>query len=68
MKITRVAKYVGTTICLESYLHRWISPRNKFVKVCRKINESSKSTVGRLVEFKIFASSVLRLFGLHSRT
>ena len=51
MKITRVAKDVGAMIGSDGYLHRLTVPRNKFVRVCGIISESSKSLIERLVEF-----------------
>ena len=43
----------------EGYLHRWTAPRRNFVQRTRKINESTKSLVERLVVFKICVLSVL---------
>ena len=50
----------------EGYLHRWTAPRKKFIQRTRKINGTSKSLVERLVDFKIFALSVLGYLGFIS--
>ena len=63
MKIAKYAKYVGTMIGLDEYLHRWSAPRKKFIQRARKRNESTKSLVERLVDFKIHALSVLGYLG-----
>ena len=60
--ITRVAKHVGTMIGLD-YLHRWTAPRNKFVMFCKRINQTSKSLVERLIDYKIFAVSEQSFIG-----
>ena len=62
-KMTTVAKYVGALFGPDGHLHRLTAPRDTFVKARRKINESSESMVERLVEFKIYTFSVLRLVG-----
>ena len=62
-KIVKYAKYVGTMIGPEGYLHRWTAPREKFIQRTRKTNGTSKSLVQRLVDFKIYASSVLGYLG-----
>ena len=58
MKIVQYAKYVGTMIGPEGYLHRWTAPRKKFIQRARKINGTSKSLVQRLIDFKVYALSV----------
>ena len=63
MQIDRHAKYVGTMIGPDSYLHRWAVPRTKFVQRVMKINASTKSLVERLCDFKIYAMSVLSFTG-----
>ena len=50
----KYAKYVGTMIGPEGFLHHWTAPRNFFQRA-RKINESTKSPVERLVDFMIYA-------------
>ena len=72
LKITRVAQYVGATIGRDGCLHRLAAPRNQFDKVYRRIKETTKNLVERLVEFEACALSVLS-FGsstgaLHGRT
>ena len=47
----------------EGYLHRWTAPREKFFQRTRKINGTSKSLVERLIDFKIYALSVLEYLG-----
>ena len=59
MKIVKYAKYVGTVIGPEGYLHRWTTPRERFFQRARKTNGTSKSLVERLIDFKIYALSVL---------
>ena len=66
MKIVKHAKYVGTLIGPEGHLHRWNAPRKKFTQRYKKINETSKSLVQRLVDFKIYALSVLGHVGFFS--
>ena len=63
MKIVKFAKYVGTMIGPEGYLHRWTAPREKFNQRTGKINGTSESLVERLVDFKVYALSVLRYLG-----
>ena len=63
MQIVRHAKYVGTMIGPDGYLHRWAVPRTKFLKRVMKINASTKSLVERLCDFKIYTFSVLRFVG-----
>ena len=58
MKKVKYAKYVGTMIGPEGFLHHWTAPRT-FSQRARKINESTKSLVERLVDFMIYALSVL---------
>ena len=36
MKIVKYAKYVGTMIGPEGYIHRWTAPRKKFSREQRK--------------------------------
>ena len=62
MKIVKCARYVGTMIGLERYLHRWTAPRRNFIPRTRK-NASTKSLFERLVDFKIYALSVLGYLG-----
>ena len=62
MQIVRHATYVGTVTGLDGYLHRWAAPR-KLVQRVSKINASTKSLVGRLCDFKIYAISVLSFIG-----
>ena len=59
MKNVKYAKYVGTMIGPEGYLHRSTAPREKFIQRTRKIIGTTKSFVERLVDFKIHAHSVL---------
>ena len=59
MKVVKCGKYVGTMIEPEGHLHRWTAPRTKFIQRCRKITETSKSLVERLVDFKVYALSAL---------
>ena len=63
MQIVRHAKYVGTMIGPDGYLHRWAVPRTKFVQRVMKINASTKSLVEQLCDFKIYAISVLSFTG-----
>ena len=75
MQIVRHAKYIGTMIGPDGYLHRWTAPRKKIIQRVMKINASTKSLVERLCELKIHAISVLgfllelfvHLTKLHSR-
>ena len=62
-KIVKYAKYVGTMIGPEGYLHPWTAPREKFIQRTWKINGTSRSLVQHLVDFKIFALSVLGYLG-----
>ena len=59
MKIVKYARYVGTMIGPEGPFHRWTALRKNFAQRANKINESTKSLVERLCEFKIYALSVL---------
>ena len=43
----------------EGHLHRWTAPRTKFTQRYEKLTETSKSLVERLVDFQIYALSVL---------
>ena len=63
MQIVRYAKYVGTMIGPDGYIHRWTAHRKKFIQRVLKINASTKSLVDRLCEFKIYAISVLCFIG-----
>ena len=63
MKTVNYARYVGTMILPEGYLHRWTAQCDKFIQGARKINGSTKSIVERLVDFKIYASSALGYWG-----
>ena len=63
MQIVRHAKYVGTMIGPDGYLHRWTAPRKKFVQRVVKINASTKSLVERLCDIQIYAISVLSFIG-----
>ena len=63
MKVVKHAKYVGTLIGPEGHLHRWNAPRKKFTQRYKKINETSKCLFERLVDFKIYALSVLGYVG-----
>ena len=47
----------------EGYLHRWAAPRKKFILRARNITGTNKSFVERLVDFKIYALSVLGYLG-----
>ena len=62
MQIVRHAKYVGTMIGPDGYIHRWSAPR-KIILRALKINASTKSLVERLCDFKIYAISVLSFIG-----
>ena len=62
MQIVRHAKYVGTMIGPDGYLHRWTAPR-KIMQRVMKINTSTKSLVERLCDLKIYAISVLSFIG-----
>ena len=57
------AKYTGATIGPEGNLQRWAAPHNKFVRVCSKIGSSPKSLVERLLDYKIYALTVLECVG-----
>ena len=50
MKIVKYSKYVGTMIGPEGHIHRWTAPREKFIQRARKVHETSKSPVERLVD------------------
>ena len=63
MQIVRCAKYVGTMIGPDGYIHRWTAPRKNFIQRVLKINTSTKSLVERLCEVKIFAIPVLSFIG-----
>ena len=63
MKIVKYAKSVGTMIGPEGHIHRWTAPWKKFSQRAKNNNESSKSLVERLREFKIYALSVLGFIG-----
>ena len=63
MQIDRHAKYVGTMIGPDGYIHRWTAHREKFIQRVVKINPSTTRLVERLCEFKIFAISVLSFIG-----
>ena len=52
-KIVRYAKYDGTMIGPDNYIHRWTAPRKKFIQRVLKINSPTKSLVERLCEVKI---------------
>ena len=58
MLIAQHAKYVGTMIGPDGYLHSWAAPR----KNCA-INAYTKSLLERLCHFKIYAISVLSFIG-----
>ena len=62
MQIVRHAKYVGTMIVPDSYLHRWTAARKNVQRVM-KINASTKSLVERLCDLKIYVISVLSFIG-----
>ena len=63
MQFVRHAKYVGTMIGPDGYLHRWDAPKKNFVQRVMKINASTKSLVERLCDFKIYATSVPSFIG-----
>ena len=63
IKIVKHAKNGGTMIGPGGHLHRWTAAREKFTQRARKINETSKNLVERLVDFKMFALSVPEYFG-----
>ena len=63
MQIVRYAKYVGTMIGPDGYIHRWTAHRKSFIQRVLKINASNKSLVERLCDFKIYAISVLSFIG-----
>ena len=63
MQIVRYAKYVGTMIGPDGYIHRWTAHRKNFIQRVLKINASTKSLVERLCDFKIYAISVLCFIG-----
>ena len=62
VEIVKCARYVGTLSGPEGYLHCWIAPRRKNFPENQE-NESTKSRVERLVDFKIYALSVLGYLG-----
>ena len=62
MKRVKYAKYVGTMIGPEDHIHRWTAPRKNHPEG-QKINGTSKSLVKRLVDFKVYALSVLGHLG-----
>ena len=43
----------------EGYLHRWTAPRGNFIQRAGKTKKSTKNLVERLVDFEIYALSVL---------
>ena len=51
-KFVKHAKCVGTMIVPQGHLHRLNVPWKKFIQRARKVNETSKSLVERLVDFK----------------
>ena len=53
------AKYVGTMIGPDGYIHRWSAHRKILIQRVLKINASTKSLVERLCDFKLYAISVL---------
>ena len=63
MKIVKYAKYVGTMIGPEGYLHRWTAQRKSSSKELGKSMGPPKSLVERLTDFKIYALSVLGYWG-----
>ena len=63
MQIVRHAKYVGSVVGPDVFLHRWDSTQEKFVQRVMKINASTKSPVERLCDLKIYAISVLSFIG-----
>ena len=65
MKVVKYGKYVGTMIGPEGHLHRWTAPLKKFIQRCRKSTKTSKSLVKRLVDFKVYALSVLGYNGYY---
>ena len=68
MKIVKFAKYVGTMIGPEGYLHRWTAPREKFNQRTTKRNGTSESLVERLVRLQSLRSVDSRIPGIHIRT
>ena len=62
MNIVKNAKYVGTKIGPEGHLHVGLTTE-KFIQRARKINKTSKSLVERLIDFKMYALSVLGYIG-----
>ena len=62
MQIVRQAKYVGTKIGPDGYLHRWTAPR-KFVQRVMKIHTSTKKLAERLCDLTIYTISVLSFIG-----
>ena len=62
MQIVRCAKYVGTMIGPDNYIHRWTAPRKKIQRVLQ-INSPTKSLVERQCEHKIYAIAVLGFIG-----
>ena len=74
MRIVKYAKYAGTMIGLAGYLHRWTAPGKKIIWRGKKIHESTKSLVERIVDFnlcvvgsRVFGSPYLHLIGRHSK-
>ena len=63
MQIVRHAKYIGTMIGPDGYLHLWTAPRKEFSQRVMNINASAKSLAERLCDLKINAISVLSLIG-----
>ena len=62
MQFVRHAKYVGTMIGPDGYLHRWTAPRMFYP--ARVENQCFyQSPVERLCDFKIYAIPVLRFIG-----
>ena len=62
MQVSRYAKYVGTMIGPDGYIHRWTAP-GKFHPACEKNNAFTNSQVERLSDFKIYAIAVLCFIG-----
>ena len=65
MKAVKYAKCVGTMIGPD--LHPWTAPRKTIIQRAKKITESTKSLVDRLVDFKIKTVSPW-VSGVHIRT
>ena len=61
IQILRHAKYIGTMIGPDGYLHRWTAPRKN--QRVMNINASTRSLVERPCELKIYAISVLSFIG-----